>query len=196
MERNSSGQMTHLGDSQYHEPYVISPCACRNITLTSTPGSWYTLDLNFAHAVAEICGSCRFSLLSNITLANARRGTSPYVDFFVGKPGSVLVLDGVYRHRIACSETHDSAETLKGLRRSSILPGGNQTQKLQIANITYRVSCTVAVDERCSAIARGLPPPAARAGGLVCVLQSRRSVCQQQQEQTQTALRIRVQAKL
>jgi hypothetical protein len=71
------------------------------------------------------------------------------VDFFVGKPGSMLVLDGVYRHRIACTEAHDSAETLKGLRRSTILPGGNQTQKLLITNITYRVSLTVAAERRC-----------------------------------------------
>jgi hypothetical protein len=113
--------------------------ACRNVTLTSVPGSWYTLDLNFAHAVAEICTTCRFSLLANLTLANARRGTSPYVDFFVGKPGSVLVLDGVVRHRIACTEAHDSAETLKGLKRSAILPGANQTQKLRIENVTFRV---------------------------------------------------------
>ncbi|WIA37838.1 hypothetical protein OEZ86_014694 [Tetradesmus obliquus] len=110
----------------------------RNITLTSTPGSWYTLDLNFAHSVVEICSSCRFSLLANLTMANARRGTSPLVDFFVGQPGSVLVLNGIYRHRLACTEAHDSAQTLRGLPRSAILPGAKQPQQLHIKNITYQ----------------------------------------------------------
>jgi hypothetical protein len=90
--------------------------------------------------VAEICASCRFTLLANLTMANARRGASPLVDFFVGKPGSVLELDGIVRHRIACAEAPDSAETLKELRRSTILPGANQTQKVLIKDVSYRVS--------------------------------------------------------
>jgi hypothetical protein len=99
--------------------------------------------------VVEICATCRFSLLANLTMANARRGTSPLVDFFVGKPGSVLVLNGVYRHRIACTEAHDSAQTLRGLRRSAILPGANQPQKLRVENITYAVRCDNALSGSC-----------------------------------------------
>ncbi|KAF6262724.1 hypothetical protein COO60DRAFT_1674556 [Scenedesmus sp. NREL 46B-D3] len=116
-------------------PFPVS----RNITITSAPGSWHVLDLNFAHSVVDICATCRIDLLANLTLANARRGASPYVDFFVGTPGSVLALDGVVRHRIACTEAHDAVEALRGLRRSAILPGRDQPQQLLVEGVTYRL---------------------------------------------------------
>ena len=56
---------------------------CRNLTLAGPPGIMPVLDLRFQRAVVELCSSCVLSI-TNMSIAQERRGNGAQVDFFVG----------------------------------------------------------------------------------------------------------------
>lgn len=105
----------------------------------------------------EICPTCTFTLLENLTLSNERRGPSPLVDFFVGKPGSVLELNGVYRHRLACTSSREAGETLELLPRSKLLPKPNGTQQIRFLDAQWRVSVLCALGEAAVVVLVNIP---------------------------------------
>lgn len=56
------------------------------------------------------CIICRLFLrLLQVTIQNERRGTGGLIDFFLGEPGSRILLDNVYRLRPACTASADTA---------------------------------------------------------------------------------------
>lgn len=76
----------------------------RNVTLTAKPGLMPVLDFRFLRSVVHLCRTCVFTV-HGIAIANERRGNGASVDFFVGVPGSVLMLRDSYRMRLACTTT-------------------------------------------------------------------------------------------
>jgi len=77
---------------------------CRNVTLAAQPGLMPVLDFWFMRSVVHLCRTCVFTM-HDIAIANERRGNGASVDFFVGVPGSVLMLRDSYRMRLACTTT-------------------------------------------------------------------------------------------
>lgn len=67
------------------EHFSATPPTRRNLTIQGAPGTWPTLDLNFAYEILEVCATCIVHLKGNLTIANDRRGTNPTYDFVVGK---------------------------------------------------------------------------------------------------------------
>jgi hypothetical protein len=62
------------------------------------------LDFQFMRSVVHLCPTCTL-LMRNIAVANERRGNGAMVDFFVGVPGSMLILKDTYRLRLACTSS-------------------------------------------------------------------------------------------
>lgn len=65
------------------------------------------LDFRFMRSVVQVCPSCVLRL-QGVAIANERRGNGASVDFFVGTPGSVVVLQDSYRLRLACTTTGEA----------------------------------------------------------------------------------------
>jgi len=120
-------------------------CKCRNVTIVgeSDVGAPITLDLAFRRAVVLLCPTCTLSL-RNLTLRNARRGSGVAVDFVVGDEHSqsaAILLEGVYRHRLACTPADDTAEVLSNTPRSSVLqPSATGNQSFTIKTVTRQVN--------------------------------------------------------
>lgn len=55
-----------------------------------------------------------------VTVENERRGTGGLVDFFVGDPGSRVLMNNVYRLRPACTAAEDSAVVGKQCSSSKV----------------------------------------------------------------------------
>ncbi|WIA28752.1 hypothetical protein OEZ86_011286 [Tetradesmus obliquus] len=134
MLRDYSLARTHEFDSLMGSPFPLE----RNLTIQGAPGTWPTLDLNFAYEILEVCATCIVHLKGNLTIANDRRGTNPTYDFVVGKPGSRVWCDNVYRLRLACTSGNESAETIRRLPRSSLWPNPNAPQEVSVVDVTYK----------------------------------------------------------
>lgn len=96
----------------------------------------------FRRAVVLLCPTCTFTL-RNLTLRNARRGSGVAVDFVVGDEhtqSAAVLLEGVYRHRLACTPADDTAEVLSNTLRSSVLPNASGKQAFTIETVTRQVN--------------------------------------------------------
>ena len=103
----------------------------------------FTLDLAFKRASVMLCPHC-YVTLRNLRLRNARRGSGAALDFFVGDDENVdsaVLLQNVYRHRLACTPGSDAAEVLNNTPRSKILPPsktGKQGFKIKTIHLEVR----------------------------------------------------------
>ncbi len=76
----------------------------RNVTVTAYPDEMPLVDFKFIRSAVHLCATCIFHM-RDVSVANERRGNGAAVDFFVGDPGSVLVLEDSLRLRLACTTT-------------------------------------------------------------------------------------------
>lgn len=100
-----------------------------------------TLDLAFRRAVVLLCETCSITL-KNLTLKNARRGSGAALDFFVGderQGATAVLLENVYRLRLACTPGSDTAEVLENTPRSKVLPNPNGKQQFAVKPTPFQV---------------------------------------------------------
>jgi hypothetical protein len=95
--------------------------------------------MEFKRTLVELCSTCTLTF-SNLTISNERRGTGSVYDLFLGLPGSKIIVDDVYKLRIACTTANHLAQVTSRTKRSSILPGSDQPQDFEFVNITFLVS--------------------------------------------------------
>jgi hypothetical protein len=79
------------------------------------------LDFQFMRSVVHLCPTCTL-LIRHIAVANERRGNGAMVDFFVGVPGSVLILKDSYRLRLACTSSGTHLYSLSCACRTHGMP--------------------------------------------------------------------------
>lgn len=81
--------------------------------------------------------------LKNLSLRNARRGTGAAVDIFVGDDDhktTAVLLEGLYRHRLACTPGKDATEALETTPRSKHLPASRTgKQEVGLKTVTVQV---------------------------------------------------------
>lgn len=90
-----------------------------------------------------VCPECDVTL-KNLVLRNARRGSGPALDFFVGddRTGAAnVMLESVLRHRLACTTGSDAAEVLANTPRSKMLPPSSSgKQEFSVKTVSFEVS--------------------------------------------------------
>lgn len=111
---------------------------CRNLTITGLQGKDTVFDLEFKRALIELCSTCILRL-TNITMANERRGTGTVYDLFIGQPGSKILAHNMYKLRIACTSAQHLAEVVSQTKRSTILPGSSKPQQFAFVDVTFQV---------------------------------------------------------
>jgi hypothetical protein len=72
--------------------------------------------------VAQLCSTCVLTL-TNITIADDRRGTGGAVDFVSGQNGSLVIIKDAARARIACAPVNASLSILAATPRAAGWPG-------------------------------------------------------------------------
>ncbi|KAF8061383.1 roco8 [Scenedesmus sp. PABB004] len=109
----------------------------RNVTVTGAEGLGTVLDLAFVRSAVELCGTCHW-VFDNITVANERRGTGGTVDFFLGQPGSTVLMNNVFRLRPACTTAAQSGAVVNQTKRSAYWPNPDGPQNLTYVNASFR----------------------------------------------------------
>jgi hypothetical protein len=94
--RNWLDQQQHQSLTYAAAAAAAAAAACRNITVRGPAGSFPVLDLQWKRGKLLLCSACVFTF-SNMVVANERQGVGPALDIFIGRPGSSVKLQDVYR---------------------------------------------------------------------------------------------------